>query len=99
MNNSTPTNFEIQLRPALLIALLATGLTAFAGLVLFLAGSLLLGLGQSFGYPVFLPAPTDLLMHGPLGIASWMALLMACGAPVVGLAVFAMLYFGRTHAD
>jgi hypothetical protein len=80
-----------------MIALLTTGITAFAGLVLYMAGSLLLGLNP--GSPLALPAPSDLVLHGPLGFAAWMALIMACGAPVVGLAVFAMLYFGRPYAD
>jgi hypothetical protein len=87
-----------RLRTAALVALMATLLTAFAGVVMYLAGSVLLDLAPPSSVPGS-PVSDGLLSQGPLGYAALMALLMACGSPVVGLGVFAMLFFGRPHAD
>jgi len=81
------------------LALLATGLAACLGLVLFLAGSLVLQVDLGIGHAVVLSLPNDLLSRGPGGWATLMALAGAAGAPLVGLAVFVSLYYGRRHAD
>lgn len=89
--------------PRLLFAVAVAGLAslvaALAGLTLFLAGSFAIGLDIGAGHPVNLALPTDLFAHGPLGWATWMVLLMACGAPILGIAVFTMLYLGRSNAN
>jgi hypothetical protein len=95
MDNLTDSTRTRPLFTAGILAGAATLLTAFAGVVMFLAGSVVLNLAPPSG----LPALASLLAQGPLGYAAFMALLMTCGAPVVGLGVFAMLYFGRPHAD
>jgi hypothetical protein len=87
------------LRSAAIVAGLATVLTAFGGLVLYLAGSVLLGFNAPASLSALPSMPVGLLAHGPLGYMAYMALLMACGSPLVGLGVFAMVYFGRSHAD
>ena len=99
MSDVHPLETRSPLKLALVVAALATLLTAFAGLLLFLAGAFVIGVDLGSGHPVQLTLPLDLLARGPLGWAAWMSLLMACGSPVVGLAVFFMLYFGGPHAD
>lgn len=90
-------------RRRLFAALTLGGLTTLAaalgGLTLFVAGSLLLNVDLGLRHAVNLALPGDLLARGPLGWAAWVALLGACGAPLLGAAVFAILYFGRNHAD
>jgi hypothetical protein len=88
-----------RLRAALLLGGLATLLTGLGGLVLFLAGCRVLGVDVSTPYPALVAGASGLLQRGPLGYATWMALLMAGGSPLIGAAVFAMTYFGRLHAD
>ena len=86
------------LRNAALLAGLATLVTAIAGMVLYLAASVILGRGAAM-MPMAQPSmPGGLLGYGPMGYAAWMALLMACGSPLVGLGVFAILYLGRSKA-
>jgi hypothetical protein len=77
---------------ALVVSGVVVLLTALSGVVLFLAGCAVLGVDVWQAYPAMLAA---LLARGPLGYAAWMALLMAAGSPLVGAAVFAMLYFAR----
>lgn len=99
MTNSQSHSSRRRLQLALIVAGSATVITAFAGLVLFLAGSLVLGTDLGIAHPTRASLSADLLAQGPLGYATWMAILMACGAPVIGLAIFAMLYAGRPHTD
>ena len=99
MPNPTSNPNSSRLRIALLVGGLATGITGLGGLVLFLAGCLILGVDASTPYPALLAGSTGLLVRGPLGYATWMALLMAGGSPLIGAGMFAMSYFGGLHAD
>ena len=92
MRDVLSTTITKHLQAALAVAGLAALLTAFGGLVLFLAGCAALGVDVWQAYPALL---ATLLARGPLGYAAWMALLMAAGAPLVGASVFAMLFFAR----
>ncbi len=83
---------------ALFGGLLVTLLAGLAGLVFFLSGSLFLGLDVGLGRWTNLSLPSALFAHGPMGWAAWMALAMACGAPVLGAAAFVTLMLGDSNA-
>ena len=93
MPDFRPNSSSGRLRTALLLGGLATLLTGLGGLVLFLAGCLVLGVDTSAPYPALLAGPSGLLARGPLGYASWMALLMGGGSPLIGAAVFVMTQY------